>query len=803
MKKLLPFLLGFLCSVACAQIYHVFPPPSTANASIYADGIATVKGDGVTDDTAALQALINQLNAGGGGYLFLAAKTYYVPGGLAAKQNVHIKGIAFGITYTPAGNSYSFTNGTILKGNNTNPGIYFNPSDLSAPPTFTAFTTGGLYGFSVEDVGFLNNTYGMKFGGKFQPSLFQNTYVRNVAAIGSSVWGFQCNNCTLTHWQDVAVYNYTAAATGAIRISGDVPTSTYNPGNSIYENLLTYPGNATGNQRGIVIEGLGGGNLNDIHVISVTSNNNSGSGSPLSTAATMSSGATAFPITASTQVNFPVDSIVTVSSSVNGFVSNQGYFVDPFSFTTSLLAGATSAVIGLNGVSTPWAGPTNTYTLHFSDGTTRSATLTNGSAAVSWSGGLPANVNKIFTVTDVIQLSNTKRGVPLQAFGNAAINIQNYGMSNLEIMGWDYPYDPDNNVGASSIIQAIDISGIDTEGQATALVSVQHAFARMGINYQSGGQGSYLASTVMLRANQGTISKQMGQGAFYLDVDLPSSYTTQVLSGVLNSSGTPVIQLYPQGIFYGPLNPVLSLGGGNPKATFQVVTPNNIAITYTPTPIDQTVRHITFQWSGFTLDSNWAGSIIYACGAGAGCTGGTDNAVLPTLDGTDGGTATNSYAGLPFCIVNSSVDSLQLSTSSGQLFNRQSGFTALSLNTGDSICYRAQFDGSVSFWAIESWNSQGYTYNVPVNNFSLTVGNQIKRLVLEPAGVLATGTITMPPGPVDGDEVGLSSTQTITALTVQGNAGQTIADTITTLGAGGAATFKWIKAQSKWYRVAN
>lgn len=99
--------------------------------------------------------------------------------------------------------------------------------------------------------------------------------------------------------------------------------------------------------------------------------------------------------------------------------------------------------------------------------------------------------------------------------------------------------------------------------------------------------------------------------------------------------------------------------------------------------------------------------------------------------------------------------------------------------------------------------SSAYTYAVPLTGFSITMANSVRRLILEPAGTLATGTVVMPPTPSDGDEVGVSTTQTITALTFTANVGQTMADAPTTLGVGGCVTFKWVAQTSKWYRVAN
>lgn len=96
-----------------------------------------------------------------------------------------------------------------------------------------------------------------------------------------------------------------------------------------------------------------------------------------------------------------------------------------------------------------------------------------------------------------------------------------------------------------------------------------------------------------------------------------------------------------------------------------------------------------------------------------------------------------------------------------------------------------------------------YTYNAPLTGFAITVGDDIAQLVLEPAGTLATGTVTLPAAPEDGDTVGISTTQTITALTISPNTGQTVADAPTTLGVGGAVRFLYRSANTTWYRIGN
>jgi hypothetical protein len=69
----------------------------------------------------------------------------------------------------------------------------------------------------------------------------------------------------------------------------------------------------------------------------------------------------------------------------------------------------------------------------------------------------------------------------------------------------------------------------------------------------------------------------------------------------------------------------------------------------------------------------------------------------------------------------------------------------------------------------------------PVAGFAITIGVGVRTLLLTPAGVLATGTITLPAGAVDCQEVTITSSAEITALTVSPNAGQSVNAPPTTL----------------------
>ena len=66
---------------------------------------------------------------------------------------------------------------------------------------------------------------------------------------------------------------------------------------------------------------------------------------------------------------------------------------------------------------------------------------------------------------------------------------------------------------------------------------------------------------------------------------------------------------------------------------------------------------------------------------------------------------------------------------------------------------------------------QAYDYQVLTTGFSYTFAAGTQVLVINPAGTLATGTITMPASPSDGMTITVESTQQVTALTMSGNGG--------------------------------
>lgn len=103
---------------------------------------------------------------------------------------------------------------------------------------------------------------------------------------------------------------------------------------------------------------------------------------------------------------------------------------------------------------------------------------------------------------------------------------------------------------------------------------------------------------------------------------------------------------------------------------------------------------------------------------------------------------------------------------------------------------------------LKGTSDQSYSLQTPTTGFSITIGAGVKTLLLEPAGTLASGTITMPASPIDGQEIRVSSTQSISALTLSGNSGQTISNPPTTLLAGQGFGYIYNLANTNWVPLA-
>lgn len=94
-----------------------------------------------------------------------------------------------------------------------------------------------------------------------------------------------------------------------------------------------------------------------------------------------------------------------------------------------------------------------------------------------------------------------------------------------------------------------------------------------------------------------------------------------------------------------------------------------------------------------------------------------------------------------------------------------------------------------------------YVYNVPLTAFSLTFGNTQQNLNLNPAGTLATGTITTAVNPSDAQVECIFSTTAVTALTLTANTGQTITNGVTALVANTRYCYQYDTPLAAWERI--
>jgi len=95
---------------------------------------------------------------------------------------------------------------------------------------------------------------------------------------------------------------------------------------------------------------------------------------------------------------------------------------------------------------------------------------------------------------------------------------------------------------------------------------------------------------------------------------------------------------------------------------------------------------------------------------------------------------------------------------------------------------------------------------VPATGFNQTVPTPVSEqqwMILQPAGTLATGTITLPlnTGVADGTEVLVTSTQIITTFTLAANGAANTYGAPTTMAANSFFRMRFHLATNSWYRI--
>jgi hypothetical protein len=126
-------------------------------------------------------------------------------------------------------------------------------------------------------------------------------------------------------------------------------------------------------------------------------------------------------------------------------------------------------------------------------------------------------------------------------------------------------------------------------------------------------------------------------------------------------------------------------------------------------------------------------------------------------------------------------------------------------NNGDA---RRTSIGSLLTFFQQSFASPTLSVNlyVPGAGFNITVPTPVSQnqwMLLQPAGTLATGTITLPlnTGVPDGTTVLITTTQEITSFTIALNGASAIYGGVTFLGAGTATSFRFYQPTNSWYQI--
>lgn len=126
-------------------------------------------------------------------------------------------------------------------------------------------------------------------------------------------------------------------------------------------------------------------------------------------------------------------------------------------------------------------------------------------------------------------------------------------------------------------------------------------------------------------------------------------------------------------------------------------------------------------------------------------------------------------------------------------------------NNGDA---RRTSIGSLLTFFQQSFASPTLAVNlfVPGNGFNITVPTPVSNdqwMLLQPAGTLATGTITLPlnTGVPDGTTVLITSTQEITSLTIAINGASAIYGAVSSLGAGTGTAIRFYQPTNSWYNI--
>lgn len=109
--------------------------------------------------------------------------------------------------------------------------------------------------------------------------------------------------------------------------------------------------------------------------------------------------------------------------------------------------------------------------------------------------------------------------------------------------------------------------------------------------------------------------------------------------------------------------------------------------------------------------------------------------------------------------------------------------------------------GSLTYTESARLEEDGTQYETPLTGATITVSDNFRTLIVDPAGTIATLTINMPANPADKQRVSICFDATVTTLTMAAT-GFTLKNALTSASASSFATWEFRAADLTWWRVA-
>ena len=312
---------------------------------LYVSGAAA---DGVTDDTAAIQAAIDAANAAGSRIIIFKDATYYLAGTLVPKPGAILQGVPW--TTTTAG---VYSRGTRFLGNDSNDGIKWVPTTYSSQPTNGQIQAAAVRGFGVRDIAFDSFATAINAGGLYNSGFFRSEF-RNILVNNATVWGVYFENCSQCTWSNIQTRVAQAGSVGG-QYYGASHTA-YTHGNSSYSWLYnTCDVELT---RNVVFQTRAGAALNQVEIYQVQG---SGFGTTVlsSQTCTLTNGSTS--VTVSDSTRFKVDEPVGFTTAPGGGFGSfayQSFFVTEIIDPTHIRLANTQ-----RGAHISFTGSTNNFTI--------------------------------------------------------------------------------------------------------------------------------------------------------------------------------------------------------------------------------------------------------------------------------------------------------------------------------------------------------------------------------------------------------------------------------------------------------